>query len=47
VPRDDRDHDRDAGEEYELPAPRQAERPPMRQLDEVVEEADRPARERG
>ena len=44
--RDDRDDDRHGDEEQELPATGQAERPPVRELDEVVEKADRPAGER-
>ena len=46
VPRDDRDDDRDAREQDELPAAGQTERPLVRELDEVVEEADRAAGER-
>src|SRR5438128_1786120 len=46
VARGEGDPDGDQGEEDELPATAQAERPAVRQLDEVVEEADRAAAER-
>ena len=47
MPRDDRDDDRDTGEQHELPAAGETERPLVRELDEVVEESDRAAGERG
>src|SRR5262249_17833075 len=47
VSRNDRDDHRDYGEEKELPAPGQAERSLVRQLDEVVQESDRTAGESG
>jgi hypothetical protein len=43
---DDADDHRDQDEQQHLPAAREPERAAMRQLDEVVEEADRAAGER-
>ena len=46
MPRDEPDDEGDDREQQELPTAVQAERAPVRELDDVVEEADRGAAER-